>query len=206
MVAPKKSLSASKEILSILKEYLNGEELLEFTWNCPDSGIVDFPQVVECDAIVFAFPLYVDSIPSHLLHNLVNLESYIKKENIRRKIAVYAIANNGFFDGKQNVPALESMEHWCRKCGLELFQGIGIGGGGMLVGVKNVPNDKGPKKNIGNALKNMAHNILAKQRGERLIVLPNFPGIAYKLMAEYGWRKMVKSNGLKPSDLGRRII
>ena len=45
---------------------------------------------------------------------------------------VYAIANNGFIEGKQNEPLMQLMENFCRRAGLTWGGGVGIGGGVML--------------------------------------------------------------------------
>ena len=118
---------------------------------------------------------------------------------------VYVILNNGFFEGKQNRLAVENMEHWCNRVGFTMAQGIGIGGGGMLSGIEGVPYGKGPKARIGKALEAMATNILSGQGADFTFMEPNFPGVAYKLAAEIGWRQGIRKNGLKTKDLGRRL-
>ena len=45
---------------------------------------------------------------------------------------MYAIANNGFIEGKQNEPLMQLMENFCRRAGLTWGGGVGIGGGVML--------------------------------------------------------------------------
>jgi hypothetical protein len=45
---------------------------------------------------------------------------------------VYAIANNGFIEGRQNEPLMRSLEHFCARSGLTWCGGVGIGGGVML--------------------------------------------------------------------------
>ena len=47
-------------------------------------------------------------------------------------IARYCIANNGFIEGRQNEPLMQSFEHFCSRAGLTWGGGVGIGGGVML--------------------------------------------------------------------------
>lgn len=80
--------------------------------------------------VVFVTPLYVDSVPSHMLPLMREMEAFCRENSLRLK--VYVIANNGFIEGKQNEPLMQVMENFCTRCGLEWCGGIGIGGGVML--------------------------------------------------------------------------
>ena len=80
--------------------------------------------------VVFITPLYVDSVPSHMLPFLREMEDFCLENGLWLK--VYVIANNGFIEGKQNEPLMQVMENFCACGGLEWCGGIGIGGGVML--------------------------------------------------------------------------
>jgi len=80
--------------------------------------------------VVFVTPLYVDSVPSHMLPFMREMEAFCRENGLRLK--VYVIANNGFIEGKQNEPLMQVMENFCARSGLEWCGGIGIGGGVML--------------------------------------------------------------------------
>lgn len=150
--------------------------------------------------LVFAFPLYVDGIPSHLLNCLIQLEKTFAAI-YRKDINVYALVNCGFYEGHQNRMAIEMMENWCFKARLNWGQGIGIGAGGMLPVIKDVPIGRGPKKNLGKSLKKFATNILKSDSDQNIFITANFPRFLYKFAAEMGWRKSIKKNGLKRKDL-----
>ena len=79
---------------------------------------------------VFAVPLYVDGVPSHVLSFLKEAEAFCRENGLRLK--VYVIANNGFIEGRQNEPLMQVMENFCARSGLEWCGGVGIGGGVML--------------------------------------------------------------------------
>jgi multimeric flavodoxin WrbA len=200
--SPKIKDSASGAILHDLKPFLEKDNnfISEHKYTKPQLTAKDMEQIIENDVLVFAFPLYVDGIPAHLLNCLVQLESYFS--NIKDKeIKVYVLVNCGFHEGKQNELAIEILENWCEKAGLNWGQGIGIGAGGMLGALKNVPIGKGPKKNLGKAFAKLSNNILNGISEEKLFITANFPRFLYKLAAEMGWRQSVKANGLTKKDL-----
>lgn len=200
--SPKVKDSASDYILQELRVFLQGESnsISEWRLRKPQLSTEEMKQLPECDAIVLAFPLYVDGIPSHLLNCLIQLENYLPTVK-EKDICVYCLVNCGFYEGHQNKIALEMMENWCLRAGVKWGQGIGIGAGGMLTATKNVPIGYGPKKNLGKALKQLADNISKCASEENMYITANFPRILYKFSAEMGWKQMVKANGLKLKDL-----
>ncbi len=200
--SPKIHESASGCVLHELKALLDNTNhmICEYSFKKPQLSSEEMDNLAECNVLVFAFPLYVDGIPSHLLNCLVQLEtlfSAIKETNI----LVYSVINCGFYEGRQNELAIEIMENWCIKAGLKWGQGIAIGAGGMLPMLKNVPNGHGLKKNLERALIHLSNNILKSTSGDNICITANFPRILYKLTAEMGWRQSIKANGLKRKDL-----
>jgi multimeric flavodoxin WrbA len=199
--SPKAKDSASECILKTLKNLINHNEMIsEYNFRKPHLDNKEIDQICQCNVMVIAFPLYVDGIPAHLVRCLYEMGRFLKtcpNPNIK----VYAIVNCGFYEGNQNSIALEMVENWCEKCGISFGQGIGIGGGGMLPVISNVPDGKGPKKKSYEALKNLSNNISTNSSGENIFISPSFPRFAYKLSAEAGWRQKIKSNGLSRKDL-----
>lgn len=203
--SPKKEQSVSSYILQDLKALLNDDNniIIEYHFRKPQLEEKYKDELIDCNAIVFAFPLYVDGIPSHLLNNLIQLESFISS-NKEKEIMVYSIVNCGFYEGHQSKIAIEIMENWCIKAGLKWGQGIGIGAGGMIPALRNVPTGYGPRKNVDYVLKQLASNILKSISDKNIFISPNFPRIAYKLAAERSFRQSIKANGLKTRDLYTR--
>jgi multimeric flavodoxin WrbA len=148
------------------------------------------------DALVFVFPLYVDGIPSHLLRFLD--ESLHDIAEAASGATVYAVVNNGFFEGRQNAVALEIMRNFAARAGLRWGLGLGVGAGGMI---HAAPVGRGPLRNLGKALDALASEILANQTGEDRVCEPNFPRALYKALAHAGWRKSARKNGLKTKSL-----
>jgi hypothetical protein len=198
--SPKAKDSASGCLLEEMKGLLKESMITEYRFQKP--GLLNPKEVLEHDVLVFSFPLYVDGIPSHLLYCLKELAKHRREH--RAELTVYAICNAGFYEGHQNQNALQMLKNWCVKCQMTWGGGIGIGGGGMVQGMKNVPHGKGPKKNSSAALDVLADNILSGGCGENIYVNPGIPRFLYKLAAELGWKQVAKANGLKKKDLSMR--
>src|SRR5659263_95903 len=75
--SPKVKNSASEFILTSVKSLLPADSVLkEFKFNRPILNEIDLEKIAGTDVLIFAFPLYVDGIPSHLLRCLDQMETY----------------------------------------------------------------------------------------------------------------------------------
>lgn len=127
--SPKKRFCASAYFLFLQRLFLRGEKVTEKLRAPADHDRI-LEQLRDAQAVVFALPLYVDGIPSHVLRFLEKMEAYCKENRLR--LHVCCIANNGFIEGRQNEPLMQSFEHFCSRAGLTWGGGVGIGGGVML--------------------------------------------------------------------------
>lgn len=159
-------------------------------------------ELLEADALVLVFPLYVDGVPSHLLAELCEMQRLLAG---RKPLSVYAMVNCGFFEGQQTKIALRIVENWCARCGFGWCGGIGVGGGGMLLSLQNVPAGHGPRKPVSEAISCLFEAIRENQPMNNQFVSPAFPRLLYKLAAQSGWREGIRKNGLRPKDLSRRL-
>lgn len=127
--SPKKSFSASAYFISLQRLFVKGEKVTEKLQNKKDHGRI-LEELRNADSVVFCLPLYVDGIPSHVLHFLKEAEMFCKENELHLK--VFCIANNGFIEGKQNEPLMQNFENFCVRAGIFWCGGVGIGGGVML--------------------------------------------------------------------------
>ena len=163
----------------------------------------DFEMLSSSDVLLFVFPLYIDSIPSHLLRLLIDLD---KNKIFSKNTCVYCIINNGFFEGKQNHIAIEQMKIWCIAAGATWGQAIGVGAGEMLPFVSEIPLGHGPNKNLGNAIKCLANNLLNKKTATDILFSPNWSRVIWRIQSTLlVWYPRAKKNNLKMRDIGKRI-
>ena len=127
--SPKRKLSVSGFLMQCAGILIRGEkEYLQLRTPADRPAILQ--ALKTAGKVVFVTPLYVDSVPSHMLPFMREMEAFCRENGLRLK--VYVIANNGFIEGRQNAPLMMVMENFCARSGLEWCGGIGIGGGVML--------------------------------------------------------------------------
>ena len=127
--SPSKRFSASSYFIFLERLFVSGEKVTETLRNKSDHERI-LQQLENAEAVVFALPLYVDGIPSHVLRFMEVLEQFCREKNLH--FSVYCIANNGFIEGRQNEPLMQVFENFCSRAGLKWGGGTGIGGGVML--------------------------------------------------------------------------
>lgn len=201
--SPKLKNSTSGILLEYLRDYLviHGVDIQEEkAHSIATVGEVSV-LLKDVDSAVFALPLYVDGVPSHLLSILSELE----KQGNMNKVNVYAIVNCGFYEGIQAEHALKIIENWCKKSNNNWCGGLGIGGGGALAMMPVVEGGKGPRGAIDNEISKLAERIIDKENTENQYPTVKFPRALYKLAAQIGWRRSIKANGGTIKDLGRQI-
>ncbi len=127
--SPKKRFCASAYFLFLQRLFIGGEKVKERLRSPADHARI-LAQLRDARAVVFALPLYVDGVPSHVLRFLEEMEAFCRENGL--KLRVCCIANNGFIEGKQNEPLMRVFENFCVRAGLAWGGGVGIGGGVML--------------------------------------------------------------------------
>lgn len=202
--SPKTGHSASGVLLSALQTMLPPDAVIEnIGFHHPGVDESEIAAVLETDVLVFAFPLYVDGIPSHLLRSLIQLEEALTAGS-GAPIRVFAIVNCGFYEGRQAAIALQMMKHWCDRAGAHWGQGAGIGGGGFLASLQGIAQGRGATRNLWRALKSLAGNLTTPGPAEDIFTVPNCPRSVYRIGGNLSWRKAIRTNGLPPAQLGRR--
>jgi multimeric flavodoxin WrbA len=199
--SPKAKNSASDLLLEDLKDHWGeNAEITKYGFHKTAISEEVIEELAKSDAWVFAFPLYVDGIPGHLLSCLVQLEE-ARLQNPR--IHIYGIVNCGFYEGIQAEFALKVLRNWCLKAGFAWGGGIGIGGAGALPMMPKMESGKGPKAPVDKAFAVLSDVILKQETQENTYVSIAFPRFLYQMAAQKGWRNMIKANGGKTKDLGK---
>jgi len=126
--SPKYKDSNSLYILNGLAEKLSLH--CEITWaDARRSEVGNIAAAISTsDVVVIGSPLYVDSIPSHLLDFLEQIAQSLPRRH--HNTHIYTIVN-GFYDASQNHIAIKMAKIWCERCkfiwGQEMAAGAGDG-------------------------------------------------------------------------------
>jgi multimeric flavodoxin WrbA len=183
-----------------------GHDINNYTLGTKQFSEEEYNKVSTSDVIIFAFPLYIDSIPSNMLKMLIELKGFLKKAH-GKEVVVYAIINNGFYEGKQTRIAFEIIENWCEHAGVQFGGGIGQGAGEMIGATKDTPINKGPFNNLGRALKSLVEKMETKEAFGVKFLSPYFPRFLWKIMAHNTfWHPRAYKNNLKKSDIIKRLV
>ena len=167
----------------------------------------DFEAMLNADAIIFSFPLYIFCLPGVLIRYLQDFHEYWKEQQgFRKKVRISAVVNCGFPEAFINEEAIRVIKSFCRQTGASFHQGIMLGGGGMLVGSQDVPYMKRMYMELERTYRRIAEDILEDNREtyETVSFRANCPSRLYYFMGNRGWYHQVKKNGLKRKDLYRR--
>ena len=107
-----------------------------------------FEEVIKNDTLLFASPLYADSLPSSTLRFLYSFDNFLKKQNNNVNLNVYGIINCGFLEGIQNKTALQILKNFCKRTNLNWRFGLGIGAGEALPDFGEINSPKGMNSKI----------------------------------------------------------
>ena len=194
--SPKFNESASGSLLGRAKTYITGADTTEIGLHKPSLPQEDVDALLAADAWIFAFPLYIDGLPSHLLSCLEQLEKALADGGVTGK-RVGAIINCGFYEGIQTNLAVGIMKNWTASAGCAWYGGIGAGGGGGLAYMPQTPPGKGPAAPFDSAFEKLTAAITDGQPMDDIYTQIAFPRVLYRMGAQLGWRQAVKANGLK---------
>ncbi len=167
----------------------------------------DFEAMLEADALVFTFPLYIFCLPGILMRFLQDYDQFRMQHIDRaREAKVYAVVNCGFPEADINEEAVRVIRSFSRKIGAFFRFGVLIGGGTMVVEAKDAPFMKKTTAKLLGTFDLMVEDILTDSRAplEAISIQANFPRKLYFFMADRGWFATARKNGLKKKDLYRR--
>ena len=204
--SPKKIDSASGVLLKMVEENLN-ESGSDNIFKCHIYSECNkeetLEKLAECDTLLIAYPLYIDTLPSHVLRFMKTFEDYLKTQNNQKERRVFAISNCGYYEARHNKVGISVVENWTSHIGALFAGAVAVGGGGMIPSVYKSAGNNGPLKTISASMKKLADKINdeTNKEGEIQEVHPAFPFFLYKKVSHNLWNKMAKENGLTKKDL-----
>ena len=200
--SPKAKNSTSEKLLQALSDRLPKADIeWVFTNDLSEDDLIDeTSKIPKNDVIVIAFPVYIDSIPSHLLKFLRKLQKACRKSESSAR--VYCIANCGFYEPANADVAIDMVKLWISYSKLVLGRAIALGAGGIVHGQTI---GEGALQNYGLALDELASNIMADEGGETLYFTPNISQSQYISDSHKAWENAAKKRGLSVKDLRNRF-
>lgn len=208
--SPRFKNSTSAYLMSIIKDHLVGEFQLEqyhiASLRTEDQLSQALSTLAQADTILLAFPLYVDSLPSHLISFLQKWEHYNKNHSTLPTQKLFVLANNGFIEGEQNRVALNIIQHFSTRAGIEWGAGVGIGGGEFMKSSQSMPLECKVKRPSYEALCLLATELLhpTLSNAPHILRSPHMSKVSFKLMADIFWLPQAKKVGGKISRLKAR--
>ena len=160
-------------------------------------------QLEDVSTLVLCEPLYVDGLPSQLIRLLEAFQREYKGD-VKN---IYVLTNMGLYESQQLVNLFSTIKEWCEVMKFEYCGGLGIGAGELVGGLLDfLKFGQGPMVKINNGMKQLAEAINNKQKTEDIYKeVYLFPRSLYIAIANSGWKRMAKKNGLTEKDLYRRL-
>lgn len=213
--SPRSKNSCSQYIIDLLKELLDSNAMQPddvYIAGCIKSNqeAGAFRKMADADSIIFAFPLYIDSIPSHMLSFLHQFDHYLKNDgftNGKKGPDVYAIINNGFIEGQQNKNAARIMQHFTSSVGFNWRFAVGVGAGEFMRESKqDIPIQSKMKKKVYRAFMKLKKDIESNEVSceKNIFSNPVMPRTLFMFAAGRHWVRLGKKNNLKKKELYSR--
>jgi hypothetical protein len=201
--SPKGPNSSSNSLGSYLLEKLQTKGLTTKTIYLSQNLASDqkhaalLEQVDQSDLIILAFPLYIDSLHSHVIKTLELIADHRKASGEPAKKTFMAIINSGFPEATQNQTALNICRLFARDVGFDWAGGLAMGGGGMIGGL--------PLSELGGRIRNqtraleLAADALANgepvpAEAAGLMSKLGIPHSLYVWMGNRGWKQQAKKH------------
>lgn len=167
----------------------------------------DYEALLQADAIVFTFPLYIFCLPGILMQYLQDYYDYYQKHKPEaKKVKIYTVINCGFPEAFINEEASRVIKSFSEKVNGIFRFAIMIGGGGMLLGAKDAPFMAKSMQELNSAFSQIAEDIKDENLPNKtnLQIKMNCPDFLYYFMGGRGWISTARKNGLKKKDIYRK--
>ena len=137
------------------------------------------------DTAVLSFPLYVDGLPAQLLCALRDLPEGAYKR-------IYALCTCGFYEGAQIALAFETLRNFCLETGRVFCGGLGVGAGGLICGVKYLPDALHPHRRAFMELRRFSLCLSNGAPFENAYTDPAIPRRAYMFFVDASFRRRAR--------------
>ena len=154
--------------------------------------------VARSDLLIFASPLYVDSLPAPVIRLLDILAARLDGHTRAPAQRLLAISNCGFPEASHNDVALAMYERFARETGFIWAGGLALGAGEPVKN-QSLAAGGGMVRNVVKALDLSAEALIrgevVGQEAEQLMREPLMPAGMYRFMGNLGWRMQAREHG-----------
>lgn len=166
----------------------------------------DLPRLLDAlegaSDVVLCTPLYLDGLPSQVIRFM----EAARREYQGPSKRIYVLANMGLYESKQLVNLFSAVRQWCDVMGFDYGGSLGISAS-ELVGVlmQHLPFGVGFTRHAARGMKRLANAIDQEKAMDDIYAEPfAFPRWLYIWIANRGWKRMARANGIQPEDLYKR--
>jgi len=139
--------------------------------------------------VLFAAPLYVDSLPAPTIRALEAIAADRWAESVSRVPRFVTLINCGFVEPSQNDTCQRILQRFAERAGFEWLTGISLGSGGQV------------RRRVREAFDTLAESIdleiLVPDQVERLTREPLMPSWLYVIGGNHMWKRWAARNGAK---------
>jgi multimeric flavodoxin WrbA len=161
-------------------------------------GLVN--SIMKADTIILTFPLYWDSLPSHLTKALERIYFDYKESN--KSPNFYVIVHNGFPEPWHNEVAIDICHCFSKKIGYKWQGAINIGGGAAIAG-RPLEETGGTtlklRETLDIAVKAISKGEPISDEVKNRLAKPLYPPWFNMVFVGIGWRRMARKKGAKTS-------
>ena len=148
-----------------------------------------FEAIDRSGVVLFAAPLYVDSLPAPAIRALELIAAHRRSGDAKRVPRFVSIINCGFIEPRQNDTCQGILQRFADRAGFEWVTGVSLGGAGQI------------SKRVRLALDILTEaldlEILVPYEVERLTRKPLMPSWLYVIGGNVMWKRSADKNGVK---------
>jgi hypothetical protein len=173
------------------------ERHLQKATRSPEGEIELSREVSSTDLVVLSFPTYVDSLPAGVVKALSALAR--QRAGSRLAVPLVAIANCGFPEAEQNDTALDMCRLFARDARFVWRGGLALGCGPAINGRPLAQTGwlgRNPRRSLETAAKALVEGKPVPEEAIELMARPGAPGWLYRPLANWGWRRRARQNGV----------
>ena len=148
-----------------------------------------FEAIDRASVVLFAAPLYVDSLPAPAIRAIEAIAEHRRAERVSRIPRLVALLNCGFVEPSQNDTCQQILQRFADRAGFQWLAGVSLGAGGQIT--------KRMRQAFDMLVEAIDLEILVPDEVHRLTRKPVMPGWLYVLGGNFMWRKWAKRNGAK---------